>query len=131
MAFVFRLSEIAERVAPAPYTRYAKAVFDHNSIAETPLSIGYFRLEPGQSGPKHLHENEVEVYIVLQGNGKVTVGEEAVALHPGTVVYVPPEIEHQTINTGTCDLEFYGVFSPCLDFTAMKSWPKAAEEGKK
>lgn len=127
MTFTYRLSEIAERVAPEPYTRYAKAVFDHSVIEKTPVSIGYFRLEQGQSGPKHIHENEVEVYIIIKGKGKVTAGEEDIELHPGTLVYIPPKMEHQTFNTGASDLEFYGVFSPGIDFSAMKSWPETAK----
>ena len=127
MAFVYRLNEIAERVAPALYNRYAKAVFDHSIIEETPLSIGFFRLEPGQSGPKHLHKNEVEIYIIITGKGIVLLGEEEVELHPGTVVYVPPQAQHQTFNTGSSDLEFYGVFSPGIDFTEIRTWPETVK----
>ncbi|HKJ63820.1 MAG TPA: cupin domain-containing protein, partial [Desulfopila sp.] len=121
MACVFRLGEIAERIAGEPYPRYAKAVFDQNSIEKTPVSIGYFRLEPGRSGPKHLHENEVEIYIVLTGKGKVTLAEEDIELHPGTLVYIPPKTEHQTCNTGINNLEFYGIFSPAVDFAELKT----------
>lgn len=123
MTFFYNLNEIAEHVAPEPYTRYAKVLFDSHDNAESPLSIGYFRLEPGGSGPKHHHENEVEVYIVIKGKGKVTLGEQDIEVQPGTLVYVPPKMEHQTCNTGTAALEFYGIFSPAVDFSEIRSWP--------
>jgi mannose-6-phosphate isomerase-like protein (cupin superfamily) len=120
----FQLDQIDERVAPEPYKRYVKVIFDHHIVKGSPLSLGYFRLEPGQSGPKHIHENEVEVYIVLSGKGRVDIGDETVELVVGSILYVPPMVEHQTVNIGQSDLEFYGVFSPSTALTEMLQWEK-------
>jgi mannose-6-phosphate isomerase-like protein (cupin superfamily) len=124
VAICYQLEKIDERVAPQPYTRYVKVVFDHHIIQGSPLSLGYFRLEPGQSGPKHSHQNEVEIYIVISGKGKVVIGDETVDMTSGTIIYVPPTVEHQTLNNGQNDLEFYGVFSPSTAFTDMLQWEK-------
>lgn len=123
MAIFYHLDEIFERIAPEPFKRYMRVVFDHHIVENSPISLGYFRLEPGQFGPKHTHNNEVEIYITIKGKGKVNVGNEVVEMTPGTIIYVQPKIEHQTFNTGESDLEFYGVFSPSVDFTEMRSWP--------
>lgn len=127
MAYSFQLSELTERVAPEPYTRFAKVVLDQHNIPDTPMSLGFFRFAPGQIGPKHVHETEVEIYITIKGHGEVTVGDETFAMHPGTIVYVPPQVEHQTKNCGTEDMEFYGVFSPSVDLSAINSWKDASE----
>lgn len=125
MSYAYNLSDIPEKISPEPFTRFAKVVFDKNDIQNTPMSLGFFRFNPGQIGPSHLHEDEVEIYIVIKGEGEVVVGDEVVKMKTGTVVYVPPKIEHQTKNTGNTDLEFYGVFSPSIDMTAMKEWDDA------
>lgn len=125
MAISYQLDQIDERVAPEPYKRYVKVIFDHHIIKGSPLSLGYFRLEPGQSGPKHIHQNEVEIYIVLSGKGRVFIGDETVDLGVGSILYVPPMVEHQTFNSGQSDLEFYGVFSPSTALTAMLQWEKS------
>ena len=127
MAYSFQLTEISEKVSPEPFSRYAKVILDHNSIPGTPMSLGFFRFAPGQIGPKHVHEDEVEIYITIKGHGEVTVGDETFAMHPGTVVYVPPQIEHQTKNSGSVDMEFYGVFSPSVDLSAINSWKDASK----
>lgn len=128
MALYFQLNGIIERVAPEPYRRYARVVFDHKLIKGAPLSLSYFRLTPGQHGPKHTHKAEVEVYLTIKGTGKVTLGDDIVEMTPGTIVYVPPEIEHQTFNTGDVDFEFYGVFSPSVDFTEILCWERASTQ---
>jgi mannose-6-phosphate isomerase-like protein (cupin superfamily) len=124
MAICYQLDQIDERVAPEPYTRFVKVIFNHHTINGSPLSLGFFRLEPGQSGPKHIHQTEVEIYIVLAGKGTVFIGNETVEMTSGSILYVPPLVEHQTYNTGQSDFEFYGVFAPSTDFSEMLLWEK-------
>lgn len=128
MAYTYNLSKIKEKVSPEPFSRYAKVILDHNIIPETPLSLGFFRFEPGQTGPKHYHENEVEIYITISGHGEVMVGNEKIDMKPGTIVYVPPKVQHQTKNTGNTDLEFYGVFSPSVDLSIINTWENASDD---
>jgi mannose-6-phosphate isomerase-like protein (cupin superfamily) len=126
MSYSFQLSEIPEKVSSEPFSRYAKVILDQNTIPETPMSLGFFRFAPGQIGPRHLHEKEVEIYITIKGHGEVTVGDETFEMNPGTIVYVQPQIEHQTKNTGNVDMEFYGVFSPSVDLSGIKAWKDVA-----
>lgn len=126
MVYTYNLSKIKEKVSPEPFSRYAKFILDHNIISETPMSLGFFRFKPGQTGPKHSHENEVEIYITISGHGEVMVGNAIIDMNPGTIVYVPPQIEHQTKNTGDKDLEFYGVFSPSVDLSIINTWKSAS-----
>ncbi len=128
MAYSFQLSEITEKVSPEPFSRYAKVILDQNIIPGTPMSLGFFRFAPGQIGPKHLHEEEVEIYITIKGHGEVRVGDETFAMSPGTIVYVQPQVEHQTKNTGNVDMEFYGVFSPSVDLSAINTWKDVPSE---
>src|ERR671917_576933 len=47
-------------------------------------------ISPGkQSGPRHAHMSEEEIFVVLGGRGTLLRGEERVAVRPGDVVAFP------------------------------------------
>jgi len=69
------------------------------------FSMRQFEVAPGGYTPKHAHAHEHEVFV-LQGSGVVLDGEREHALSPGTVVFVPPNQEHQFRNTGPGPLKF-------------------------
>src|SRR5574341_317447 len=62
------------------------------------LMIGVNCLEPGQSQPVHDHADADKVYIVMEGRGLFTVGEEVHEASPGEVVWAPASIPHGVEN---------------------------------
>ena len=58
--YFFDLSQTEEHVAPQPDTRYVKVVFDAAAIPDAHVSMGWFRFNPGQKGPRHVHDKEVD-----------------------------------------------------------------------
>lgn len=42
----------------------------------------------------HYHTKTTEYYYVLEGRGELHLGEEIVALAPGTLVLIPPGLPH-------------------------------------
>jgi quercetin dioxygenase-like cupin family protein len=69
------------------------------------FTMRQFVVSPGGHTPLHSHPYEHEVFV-LEGQGSVRVGECQYRLEPGTVVYLPPGILHQFLNTGTAPLRF-------------------------
>ena len=45
----------------------------------------------------HYHPNETEIYIVLQGSGKIVVGGKEQPIEKGSIVVTPPDTAHFTI----------------------------------
>lgn len=88
------------------------------------LHYGLGTLLPGQIGAEyyftkgHLHtlRETAEVYVGLRGRGALLLEDEhtgestLVALHEGSVVYVPGFTAHRTINTGNAPLVYLGVY---------------------
>jgi quercetin dioxygenase-like cupin family protein len=64
-----------------------------------------FEIEPSGYTPRHSHAHEHEVFV-MEGSGVVLEGDTEHPLAVGTVVYVPPNQEHQFRNTGTGPLKF-------------------------
>jgi mannose-6-phosphate isomerase-like protein (cupin superfamily) len=72
-------------------------------------SSGFFHqesllLSPGESSPKHYHEQTLETYMVVQGTGEICVRHECIAVLPGIFIPIPERTIHQIKNTGEDDL---------------------------
>ena len=61
------------------------------STASRQLFVATATLPPGSSAVKHLHEIDEEALFVLEGEIKVTVGQESLTALPGDLVFVPPQ----------------------------------------
>ncbi len=50
--------------------------------------------EPGQSTPIHQHPQQDEIFYVLEGSGKLTLGDGETAIHPQSLILVPAQTRH-------------------------------------
>lgn len=64
-----------------------------------------FTVLPGGHTPRHAHDFEHGIFF-LQGTGKVWFESEYHAVQPGFVTFIPPNQEHQFLNTGDENLVF-------------------------
>jgi len=65
--------------------------------AET-LGARYWRLQPGQASTKHRHRAQVELYVVLDGTGRMRIEDEVLTLPPLSSVLVETEHVRQVFN---------------------------------
>ncbi len=65
---------------------------DHgDSLGSTRIGVGHLVVEPGKlTYPPHCHSAEEEVFVVLDGDGTLLLGDEEHAVRPGSVVARPP-----------------------------------------
>lgn len=54
--------------------------------------------EPGQEQKGHVHSDQDKVYLVLEGQGTFTVGEEDQVLGPGEGTMAPAGEKHAVLN---------------------------------
>jgi mannose-6-phosphate isomerase-like protein (cupin superfamily) len=60
-------------------------------------------LEPGEAPPMHVHNDAEQVFYILEGEGRMTVGrevQETVELRVGDFVRTPPGTPHAVLATG-------------------------------
>ena len=62
------------------------------------LGARYWRLQPGQASTKHRHRAQVELYIVLDGTGRMRIDDEVLTLAPLSSVLVETEHVRQLFN---------------------------------
>ena len=56
--------------------------------------LGKVRLDPGMQIPLHVHENEDEVFKVIEGQMEITVGDKKTILKAGDLAFAPRNIPH-------------------------------------
>ncbi len=99
----FELDDIAERQAASgnPYLEF---------LSVPDLSVGLYVLRVGQPDLQQPH-TEDEVYYVLAGRGKITVGDEVRDVRPGSLVFVATAVPHR-FHDITEDLSLLVAFGP-------------------
>lgn len=84
-----------------------------NTEADPDVSIARARVEPGKTTRWHRLAATVERYLVLEGNGRVEIGDlPAADVGPGDTVLIPPDCRQRITNTGRDDLVFLAICSP-------------------
>jgi mannose-6-phosphate isomerase-like protein (cupin superfamily) len=84
-----------------------------NSADDPDVSIARARVPPGVTTRWHRLRGSVERYVVIEGEGRVEVGELSPQLvGPGDVVLIPSSCRQRITNTGEDDLIFLAICSP-------------------
>lgn len=80
--------------------------------------MGQSQIYPGGGIPRHAHENE-EVYVLLKGQARMVVGDQALDLSEGDAVYLPPNVPHELRNPGPEEAVLLFVYAPA---TLVSHW---------
>jgi uncharacterized cupin superfamily protein len=79
--------------------------------AET-LGARLWRLHPGQASTWHRHFETHELYVLLEGEGRVRVDDEVLTLRPLDALFVEPEHARQLFNDTDTDAMWLIVGAP-------------------
>ncbi|MDY6952442.1 MAG: cupin domain-containing protein [Thermodesulfobacteriota bacterium] len=71
--------------------------------------INWALLPVGKAFTPHYHQDMEEVFIVIQGHAKITVGEEEAIIGPGDAVVIPMGTVHKMENTGEENVEYFAM----------------------
>jgi uncharacterized cupin superfamily protein len=76
------------------------------------LGARLWRLAPGQASTKHRHRAQEELYLLLEGSGRVGVDEEVLTLAPMDSLLVEPDTVRQLFNDTDADQLWLVVGAP-------------------
>ena len=85
------------------------------------LSVTWVEGEPGSEQAVHSHEGREQVYVIVQGQGEMRVGDEVEEVGPGTLIYVPPGTGHSIKNIGDERLVYVSSTSPPFEIAPGNS----------
>ena len=84
-----------------------------NTSVDEAVSVARARVEPGVTTRWHRLRGVTERYLILEGRGRVEVGDlPPENVGPGAVVLIPPGTRQRITNTGDADLIFLAVCTP-------------------
>ena len=67
-------------------------------LPATMFGARMWRLDPGQASTRHRHQAQHELYVVLEGTGRIRVGGELLTLTPLSTLLVEPGEVRQIFN---------------------------------
>lgn len=76
------------------------------------LGARYWRLRPGQASTKHRHRTQDELYVVLEGTGRIRIDDQVVTLPPLSSALVETEHVRQVFNDTDADVLWLVVGAP-------------------
>jgi quercetin dioxygenase-like cupin family protein len=82
------------------------------------LGARMWRLEPGQASTKHKHFSQEELYLLVEGTGRVRVEEEVLTLQPLDALLIEPATVRQLFNDTDADQLWLVVGAPREDITS-------------
>jgi mannose-6-phosphate isomerase-like protein (cupin superfamily) len=72
-------------------------------LAAPGLGARLWRMRPGQANTRHRHRTQTEIYVLLEGRGRLWVDGELLTLTPVSAVAVDPESVRQPFNDTDAD----------------------------
>ncbi len=96
----------------------SKATFNPEKMGKADLAVGDHlfcglnAFEPGQQHEPHAHCDRDKTYLVLEGRGEITVGDEVRSVGPGDFAFAAADVVHSVRNTGDERLVVFVAMSP-------------------
>jgi quercetin dioxygenase-like cupin family protein len=91
------------------------------------LGARLWRLRPGQASTRHRHFGEHELYVVLEGTGRVRVDDELLTLEPLSALLVEPDSVRQVFNDTDHDALWLVVGAPPEPANTLEMTPEVLE----
>jgi uncharacterized cupin superfamily protein len=76
------------------------------------LGARLWRLRPGQASTRHRHTTQTELYVVLEGTGRIRVDADLLTLEPLSALLVEPASVRQVFNDTERDALWLVVGTP-------------------
>jgi quercetin dioxygenase-like cupin family protein len=103
------------RAAATPVRPIASGRAEVRMLVEgegVPAYLGTFRALPGLEIPAHLHPTSAELLFVRAGKGRLRVHDSNAELSAGSVVFIPPGVEHAFAHLGDEPLDAVQIYAP-------------------
>lgn len=87
-------------------------------LEATQLGARMWRVEPGKASTYHRHFTQEELYVLLEGEGRVRVDGEVLTLQPLDALLVEPDTVRQLFNDTDADQLWLVVGAPREEITS-------------
>ncbi|WP_166397886.1 cupin domain-containing protein [Rubrobacter marinus] len=99
------------------YGLASRALLQKGDVPGTRLTVTWVDVAPGSGQRLHYHDAE-QVYVVLEGRGRMRVGDQEREVGSGDLVYVPSGAKHGIENASQETLVYVSAATPAMDVEA-------------
>jgi mannose-6-phosphate isomerase-like protein (cupin superfamily) len=103
-------------VINTPHGSEIRPLIDRTTSSIERCSLAEEVLPVGASVGRHHHIETEEIYYILQGSGRMTVGTEVRAVEAGDAVFIPRRHTHTLENTGLSPMTILLVCGPAYSY---------------
>ncbi len=97
-------------------------------LGASTIGTRLWRLKPGQASTRHRHRTQHELYVLLEGTGRVRVEDELLTLEPLSALYVEPDTTRQVFNDTGADALWLIVGAPPEAANTLEMTPELLAE---
>ncbi len=97
-------------------------------LGATALGARLWRLKPGQASTRHRHRSQYELYVLLEGTGRIRVGADLLTLTALSSVLVDPAEVRQVFNDTDQDALWLIVGAPAETANTLEMTPELLAE---
>ncbi len=97
-------------------------------LGATTLGARLWRLEPGQASTRHRHRAQHELYVLLEGTGRVRVDDDLLTLEPLSALLVDPSSVRQVFNDTDGEALWLVVGAPSEAANTLEMTPELLAE---
>jgi mannose-6-phosphate isomerase-like protein (cupin superfamily) len=106
----------AAAVIKTPHGSEIRPLMDRTTSVIENCSLAEEILPPGSVVGRHHHRITEEIYYIVEGNGRMEVGDETADVGPGDAIFIPAGNRHSLANTGDASMRILLVCGPAHSF---------------
>lgn len=110
---VFRPSDVT-KIDVAPGTELRELIGRQAGVKTDLYSVALFTLAADRSMPLSHNRTSEEVFLVVSGEGEVTLGNETARVEAGSTVVIKPTVRHSIRASSKGSLSFYAISVPAF-----------------
>jgi quercetin dioxygenase-like cupin family protein len=102
-----------KKITIRDHVRFDPARMAKIALGQTERALlDLYCVAPGQAQKRHTHGDQDKFYIVLEGEGRISVGDDDERVVAGEAVVAPAGVDHGVVNDGTKPLLLLVVVTP-------------------
>jgi uncharacterized cupin superfamily protein len=95
-----------------------------SQLGAAKLAARLWRLAPGQASTRHRHVAQDELYLLLEGRGRIRVGDDLLTLDPLSALYVEADTLRQVFNDTEADALWLVAGAPPEQASTLEMTPE-------
>jgi mannose-6-phosphate isomerase-like protein (cupin superfamily) len=100
---------------------------DAGDLGSRNMTVTWVDVPPGAEQRAHSHPDSEQVYVIVRGQGRMSVAGDTEEVGEGDLVFIPPATNHAIVNDGADTLIYVAAAAPPVSMEELYREELAAE----